>query len=212
MKKLISSVVVCSLAVCALASCGSKGDELVGKWSMKNLTANGIDDGGIIFTADGKGAIYEDTSSVFYFEDNGINFNGTTVSSEYITDSNDVVSVNIQGQELLTMKRMESKGTYYGTYTLTGGVLYDSIVKGMESRSNKKADDLNVTIDFSENHSEVLFNDLFTYKVKGSTIEVSGFSGLFSSKSEKASAKFKIDGDTLTIKDSNSEETLTRVK
>ena len=219
MKKIISSVTVCSLALCALASCGSSaksGDKLVGKWAMSDLsnTDQSVDGGGIIFTDDGKGSVYLDTSSLLHFESEGLNVGGTTLAKDYIKESGDTLTVDVMGNEMIGLKKLEAKEGYDGKYSLESGILYDSIVQGMEKQGNASFDkeNLNITIDFDGAKSEVVFNDLFTYTTKGKKLEVSGFAGFLNGDGDKATAEFKVDGDTLELKDSKSTETLTRVK
>lgn len=212
MKKIISSLTVCALAVCALASCGDNNTDIVGKWAMNTSQIQGVDGGGFIFSANGNGSVYEDTSSILYFTDNGLNLSGTIVESKYITSSGDLVSVDISGQQILSMTRLAfGSSRYDGKYTLDGGILYDTIVSGMAQQGGFSEDNLNITIEFEGNHSEVVFNDLFTYTVSGSKLTVDGFSGLLGGKDGKASSKFEISGDTLTLKGKNT-ETLTRVE
>ena len=219
MKKIISSVTVCSLALCALASCGSSaksGDKLVGKWAMSDLsnTDQSVDGGGIIFTDDGKGSVYLDTSSLLHFESEGLNVGGSVLAKDYIKESGDTLTVDVMGNEMIGLKKLEAKEGYDGKYSLESGILYDSIVQGMEKQGNASFDkeNLDITIDFDGAKSEVVFNDLFTYTTKGKKLEVSGFAGFLNGDGDKATAEFKVDGDTLELKDSKSTETLTRVK
>lgn len=218
MKKVITSITVCSLAVCALASCGSSaksGEKLVGKWAMSDLSnaGEGVEGGGIIFTEDGKGSVYLDTSSLLHFESEGLNVGGTVLAKDYIKESGDTLTVDVMGQEMIGLTKLETKDGYDGKYSLKSGILYDSIVQGMEKQGSIDESNLNITIDFDGSSSEVVFNDLFTYETKGKKLIVSGFSGFLNGgEGDKATAEFKVEGDTLELKDSKSTETLTRVK
>ena len=208
MKKVITSITVCSLAVCALASCGSSaksGEKIIGKWAMSDLsnTDQSVDGGGIIFTDGGKGSVYLDTSSLLHF------------AKDYIKEEGKTLKVDVMGQEMIGLTKLESGDGYDGKYSLDSGILYDSIVQGIEKQGDSSFDksNLDITIDFDGSKSEVVFNNLFTYETKGKKLTVSGFSGfLGSSNGKEATAEFKIDGDTLELKDSKSTETLTRVK
>ncbi|WP_294412036.1 hypothetical protein [uncultured Ruminococcus sp.] len=221
MKKVITSVTVCSLAVCALASCGSSAkksaDKIVGKWAMSDLsnTDQSVDGGGIIFTDGGKGSVYLDTSSLLHFESEGLNVGGTVLAKDYIKEEGKTLTVDVMGQEMIGLTKLESGEGYDGKYSLDSGILYDSIVQGMEKQGDSSFDksNLDITIDFDGSKSEVVFNNLFTYETKGKKLTVSGFSGFLSGGDGKeATAEFKVDGDTLELKDSKSTETLTRVK
>lgn len=218
MKKVITSITVCSLAVCALASCGSSaksGEKIVGKWAMSDLsnTDQSVDGGGIIFTEGGKGSVYLDTSSLLHFESEGLNVGGTVLAKDYIKESGDTLTVDVMGQEMIGLTKLEKGEGYDGKYSLDSGILYDSIVQGMENQGSFDEADLDITIDFDGDKSEVVFNDLFTYTTKGKKLTVSGFSGFLNGGDGKeATAEFKVDGDTLELKDSKSTETLTRVK
>ena len=220
MKKVITSITVCSLAVCALASCGSSaksGEKIVGKWAMSDLSnaGAGVEGGGIIFSDNGKGSVYLDTSSLLHFSDDGLVVSETTLSKDYIKESGDTLTVDVMGQEMIGLTKLESRTGYDGKYSLKSGILYDSIVQGMENQggSSFNKDDLDITIDFDGSKSEVVFNDLFTYTTSGKKLTVSGFSGfLDGGDGKEAKAEFKVDGDTLELKDAKSTETLTRVK
>ena len=221
MKKIITSITVCSLAVCALASCGSSaksGEQIVGKRAMSDLSSGeaSVDGGGIIFTDSGKGSVYLDTSSLLHFESEGLNVGGTVLAKDYIKEDGDTLTVDVMGQEMIGLTKLESRDGYDGKYSLKSGILYDSIVDGMEKQGGSSFDksNLDITIDFDGSKSEVVFNDLFTYTTKGKKLTVSGFSGFLKGGEDgkEATAEFSVDGDTLSLKDAKSTETLTRVK
>lgn len=228
MKKLVSSLLACTVVACSLFSCGSssesKSDEketkkkesaadlVVGKWAMTDLDAEGIDGGGIIFSAEGKGSIFEDTSSMLHFVDDGLNVGGTTLSTEYFKEEGDNLTIDVMGQEMLVMKKIEAKDGYDGKYSLNGGILYDSILSGLEGRGLDENTNINISINFDKENSEVVFNDLFSYSVDGSKMTISGFSGFLDSDKDEVSAEFTVVDDKLTIKDSDKETVLTKVK
>lgn len=228
MKKLVSSLLACTVVACSLFSCGSssesKSDEketkkkesaadlVVGKWAMTDLDAEGIDGGGIIFSAEGKGSIFEDTSSMLHFVDDGLNVGGTTLSTEYFKEEGDNLTIDVMGQEMLVMKKIEAKDGYDGKYSLNGGILYDSILSGLEGRGLDENTNIDISINFDKENSEVVFNDLFSYSVDGSKMTISGFSGFLDSDKDEVSAEFTVVDDKLTIKDSDKETVLTKVK
>lgn len=213
MKKIITSITVCALAVCSLASCSDNNNaDIVGKWAMDDASVlqGVIDEAGFIFSADGKGSLYENTSSIMHFTSSGLDLNGTVIGTEYISTTGDVVSIDISGQKLISMTRITYGDSQYdGKYTLDGGVMYDTMVSGMAKQGGISEESLNVTIEFNGSYSEVIFNDLFTYSVSGNKLITEGLSGFFDSEG-KAGVKFSISGDTLTLK-GKSTETLTRV-
>lgn len=230
MKKLVSSLLACTVVACSLFSCGSSSgsddknekkaskkeptaaDLIVGKWKMDGLDAQGIDSGGLMFTADGKGGIYEDTSSLLHFVDDGLNVGGTNISKEFFTEEGDKLTIDVSGQKMLVMTKIEAKDGYDGKYELNGGILFDSIKQGLEGKGLDENKELDININFDGENSEVVFNDLFTYTVDGSKLTVSGFSGFLDSDKDEVSADFTIEGDTLTIKDSEKETVLTRAE
>lgn len=230
MKKLVSSLLACTVVACSLFSCGSSSGSddkkekkeskkepkaaelLVGKWKMDDLNTQGIDSGGLMFTADGKGGIYEDTSSLLHFVDDGLNVGGTNISKEYFTEDGDKLTIDVSGQKMLVMTKLEAKDGYDGKYALNGGILFDSIKQGLEGKGLDENKALNININFEGEKSEVVFNDLFTYTVDGSKLTVAGFAGFLESDKDEVSADFTIDGDKLTIKDSEKETVLTRVE
>lgn len=231
MKKLVSSLLACTVVACSLFSCGSSSgsddknekkasskkepsaaDLIVGKWKMDDLNTQGIDSGGLMFTADGKGGIYEDTSSLLHFVDDGLNVGGTNISKDYFTEEGDKLTIDVSGQKMLIMTKLEAKDGYDGKYALNGGILFDSIKQGLEGKGLDENKALNININFEGEKSEVVFNDLFTYTVDGSKLTVAGFAGFLESDKDEVSADFTIDGDKLTIKDSEKETVLTRAE
>ena len=228
MKKLISSAAVCSIAMCMLASCGSKdsGDksekkakavDISGKWAMENTGNETVENGGIIFSEDGKGSIYADSSKIMYFTDDGLSVgmgdNMTVLSNEYFKQDGKTLTVDIMGNELLVITKLDDTEGYDGHYSLDGGTLYDGIIQGMSKDGEEEVpENVDITLDFDGTHSEVIFNDLFTYQAKGNKLTLSGYSGLMGMDEKEGTAEFKLDGDTLTITSSTKTETLTRVK
>ncbi len=225
MKKFISSIVLGALTVCSLFSCGDNSDNdggsgkpkkkeksensIVGKWKMDNLSAEGIESGGLIFSADGNGSIYEDSSALLHFQDDGLNVGGTVISKDYFTEEGDKLTIEISGQQMLDMKKVDVKDGYNGKYELTGGILYDTMTSSL---NNKGFGENNlITISFNDNKSEVVFENFFTYKVDGSKLIISGDASFLQSQGDEVKADFTIENDKLTIKDSNRDNVLTRV-
>lgn len=216
MKKLILSSAVCAIAVCSLASCSdnSKHDaNIIGKWAMDDtsMLQSGIDGFGMIFSEDGTGSIYEDISSIMHFTSDGINVGGTVFGDEFLSDSGDVISFDIGGQEFLSMKRVSfGNSRYDGVYTLTGGMLYDNMAAGMADESGVSKESLNVTLEFDGSHSELILNDVFTYTASGRVLSLKGAASIFGTD-EKGYLRYSISGDTLTTKGKQT-RTLTRVQ
>ena len=222
MKKLISYVMICVIALCSFAACGSKSKKkgietentasIVGKWAMNGFENSGVDGGGLIFGDNGKGGVFEDTSSIICFEGENVNIGGAVLAKDYISETDGVIKVEAEGRNFLDIKRVKSTGSGYdGTYTLQGGLLYDTIAKTIQEQSTSGMDAFDVTLNIAGETSQVVFNDVFTYDIKGDDISISGFSGLLSTDGSEATAKYTIDGDTLTLTDSKSTETLQRV-
>ena len=227
MKKLVSSLIACTVVACSLFSCTiykddsanakekktkepTSADLIVGKWKMDDINAEGIDGGGLIFSESGKGSIYEDTSSMLHFVDDGLNVGGTVLSTEYFTEEGDNLTINVNGQEILVMDKIEAKDGYDGKYSLNGGILYDSIISGLEGKGFTDNQNIDISIDFDGTNSEVVFNDLFSYSIEDSKITIEGFAGLFDSDKNEVSAEFTIEDDKLTIKDESRDTVLTR--
>ena len=228
MKKIISSAAVCSIAMCMLASCGSKdsGDkkektskavDLTGKWAMENKGNETVENGGIILTDDGKGSIYADSSKIMNFTDDGfavgMGDNMTVLSKDYFKEEGKTLTVDVMGNELLVITKLDDTEGYDGLYSLDGGTLYDGIIQGMSKGDEEDVpENVDITLDFDGTHSEVVFNDLFNYSVKGDKLTLTGYSGLMGLDAKEGTADFKLEGDTLTITSSTNTETLTRVK
>lgn len=205
MKKLISSFTVCALAVCSITSCmGSQklDTEIVGKWSSDDTSTlpSNIDGFGFIFSENGKGSVYEDISSIMHFTDSGLNVGGTIFGDEFLNASGDVISFDIADQKFLSMTRVSfGSSRYDGVYTLTGGMLYDTLAAGLADENDISMNNLNVTLEFDGDHSELILNDVFTYTANGRILSLEGMAGTLAA-GEKGYLRYDIDGDTLTTK------------
>jgi hypothetical protein len=228
MKKLVSSLIACTVVACSFFSCSSpiknddskknskkepsSADLIIGKWKLDDVNAEGIDSGGLLFSENGKGSIYENTSSLLHFADDGLNVGGTVLSTEYFNEEGDKLTIDVMGQQMLVMTKVEAKDGYDGKYSLDGGILYDSIVSGLEQKGFTEKQNIDISIDFDGDNSEVVFNDLFDYSIDGSKITIKGFSGFLNTDEDEVSAEFTVDEEKLTIKDSSKDTVLTREK
>jgi hypothetical protein len=218
MKKIVTSIAVCSLAVCAFVSCGSKSEgkkkaaDIVGKWALSGVDNQEVESAGLIFHEDGKGSMYEDSSSMFHFEDEGFSLGGSVISNDYVKEEGDTVTVDVMGEQILVMKKLGGNDGYYGKYTLEGGKLYDNFADSMKEETEKNGKPLDITLNFEGPHSELIFNDIFTYTIDDKKLNISGSSAIFNSDGSAMSGDYTINGDTLTITDSKKTDTLTRVK
>ena len=224
MKKTISSIAVCSLALCVLASCGkAKSDsdsskkskktaDITGKWSIDGLDNESIQNGGIIF-ADGKGSVYADSSKILHFDEEGFNVSGTVLSKDYYKEDGKKFTLDVMGQEMLVMTKLDDKEGYDGKYSLDGGLLYDGIIQGLSKEGEEEMpESVDITLEFDGDHSEVIFNNLFNYETKDDKITISGYSGMMDLSGDGGTAEYKIEGDTLTLTSSKKTQTFTRVK
>lgn len=220
MKKTISSIAVCSLALCVLTSCGSeksekkekKSADITGKWAIDDFENESIKNGGIIL-ADGKGSVYADSSEILHFEEDGFNVSGTVLSKEYYKEDGKKFTLDVMGQEMLIMTKLDDKEGYDGKYSLDGGLLYDGIIQGMSKGDDKELpESIDITLEFDGDHSEFVFNDLFDYSTEGDKLTISGYSALMDISGDGGSADYKIEGDTLTITGTSKTQTFTRVK
>ena len=217
MKKIITSIAVCSLALSALVSCGDKAgngkgkkdtQNIVGKWALNGVGNQEVESTGIIFYENGKGSMFEDSSSMFHFEDEGFYISGTVISNDYVVDEGENVTVDVNGEKLLVMKKVDVKDGHYGKYTLEGGKLYDNFAESMKQEDGKVLD---ITLNFDGPHSELVFDDIFTYTIDDKKLNVSGETSVFNSQGAVLSGDYSIDGDTLTITDAKNTNVLTRV-
>ena len=220
MKKAIRSALICSLALCSLASSSkkdksdkkaeSKTAAIVGRWSMNGTDGTGDDGYGLIFSADGKGSIYNDTSSTIHFTADGPDVGGTVISDKYIKEDGDNLTIDVNGNEMFIMKKLEGREGYDGKYALTGGMFYDRYLEQMKQKGgdNKTPD---IVMDFDGDKSEIIINDIFTYEIDDKNLTVSGFAGFLESNGEPIPAEYKIEGDTLSITDSKTTVTLKKV-
>ncbi|MBO4523721.1 MAG: hypothetical protein J5723_03470 [Ruminococcus sp.] len=218
MKKIVTSIAVCSLAVCAFVSCGSKSEgknkatSIVGKWALSGVDNQEVESAGLIFHENGNGSMYEDSSSMFHFEDEGFSVGGSVISNDYVKEEGDTVTVDVMGEKILVMKKLGNNEGYYGEYTLEGGKLYDNFAESMKEEAEKNGKPLDITLNFEGSHSELIFNNIFTYTIDDKKLNISGSSAIFNSDGSALSGDYTIKGDTLTITDSKKTDTLTRVK
>lgn len=210
MKKLISSITVCSLAICVMTSCAAMGEgdkKLLGSWKIDSISNSQGLTGGIKFEDNGKGALFVDSSSILYFEKDGLNVGGTVLAEDYFIKTDKTLSVTVSGQEMLKITKLDDQSGYDGLYSLDGGLLYDGIVQGMAGNNIDTSD---ITIDFDGTHSEVTFNNFFTYEANGKKLKLSDYSFL-ENDDKDGYLKYNIKGDTLTLKGKNMTETLTKI-
>ena len=224
MKKIISSIAVCSLAICALASCGSeksaksaKSGDIAGKWSIDSLENESIEQGGIIFN-DGKGSAYTDSSKMFHFNDEGLVIGSDddtatrTISKDLFKEEGKTLTIDLSGMELLIMNKLDETEGYNGTYSLDGGILYEQLSAQISGSEENTAEAVDITLIFNGDKSEMIFNDLFDYETKDGQLTLSGNSDVMGLSTDGNSAEYKIEGDKLTIITKNGTETFTRVK
>ena len=107
------------------------------------------------------------------------------------------------------MKKVDVKDGHYGTYTLEGGRLYDNFVESMKQDDGKLLD---ITLNFDGPHSELIFDDIFTYTIDDKNLNVSGATSVFNSQGAVLSGEYTIKDDKLTITDAKTTNVLTRVK
>jgi len=224
MKKIISSIAVCSLAICALASCGSekseksaKSADIAGKWSIDSLENESIEQGGIIFN-DGNGSAYTDSSKMFHFNDEGLVIGSDddtatrTISKDLFKEEGKTLTIDLSGMELLIMNKLDETEGYNGTYSLDGGILYEQLSAQISGSEENTAEAVDITLIFNGDKSEMIFNDLFDYETKDGQLTLSGNSDVMGLSTDGNSAEYKIEGDKLTIITKNGTETFTRVK
>lgn len=217
MKRTLCSIAACTLVLGALVSCGDKKGgkgkketpNIVGKWAMSGFENKDVESAGIIFHENGKGSMYEDASNMFHFEDEGFYISGSVISNDYVIDEGDNVTVDVNGEKLLSMKKVDVKDGHYGTYTLEGGRLYDNFVESMKQDDGKLLD---ITLNFDGPHSELIFDDIFTYTIDDKNLNVSGATSVFNSQGAVLSGEYTIKDDKLTITDAKTTNVLTRVK
>ena len=82
----------------------------------------------------------------------------------------------------------------------------------MKEEAEKNGKPLDITLNFEGSHSELIFNNIFTYTIDDKKLNISGSSAIFNSDGSALSGDYTINGDTLTITDSKKTDTLTRVK
>lgn len=224
MKKIISSIAVCSLAICALASCGSnksektsKSADITGKWSIDSLQNESVEHGGIIFK-DGKGSAYTDSSKMFHFNDEGLEIGSDDdtaskiISKEFFKEEGKTLTIDLSGVDLLVMNKLDEKEGYNGTYSLDGGLLYEQLSQQMSNGEEDTPNAVDITLIFDGDKSEMIFNDLFDYETKDGKLTLSGNSDIMGLSTDGNAVDYKIDGDKLTITTKDQSETFTRVK
>lgn len=218
MRKIVPLIAASALIICTLPSCSS-GGSIVGRWEMSELADSGIKVGGLEFKENGKGSMYMDTTEILHADGKkiqvGAGDDSFTFDEQYIDYDTTNLKIEISGQDMLTLERSSGKGSdssYDGEYKLLSGVLYDTIVSGIDE---KNGGDINVFITFDGSSSEVTFVDIFNYKASKGKLELSGYASFIGEDADgkPVTAEYEIEGDKLTVtNESGSPEVLTRVK
>ena len=186
-----------------------------GKWSMDEMVESdfNITSEGIVLTSDGKGSVYLDTTEELRFTSKGLCVGYTIIPESYITRDGDNIVVNFMGQEALNMTKIDGNEGSDGTYKLNKCVLYNKMITALSEQGKFDEGALSITIEFSGEESEAVYNDLFTFTTEGGNISFSGFTGFLKGEGSdtSVSAAYKIDGNKLTINTDNGASSFTKV-
>ena len=179
---------------------------IVGKW----LPDDEEDNEGIAFSEDGTVSLFFDASDSFVFRDDGLLYNDTLYPYEQIEMKDEWLTLKNEEKVLVEMKRLEKGDGYNGKYQLTGGEMYNGLLVVLLLMQMKDVSSVTCTAEFNGDKSELWLNNLFTYKVNGSTLEITMPVNAEAS-SENEAVEFSVDGNSLTIKSDDKETKLHRV-
>ncbi|WP_303825544.1 dockerin type I domain-containing protein [Ruminococcus flavefaciens] len=193
-------------AVTTTTTTTTASSSIVGKW----LPDDEEDNEGIAFSEDGNVSLFFDASDSFVFRDDGLLYNDTLYPYEQIEMKDEWLTLKNEEKVLVEMKRLEKGDGYNGKYQLTGGEMYNGLLVVLLLMQMKDVSSVTCTAEFNGAKSELWLNNLFTYKVNGSTLEITMPVNAEAS-SENEAVEFSVDGNSLTIKSDDKETKLHRV-
>lgn len=225
MKRLICIMLCCAMMTAASVSCGDDSEDsgsdskapgymnnddddeeaaqqLAGYWEIPDSSSEGLESVGLMFNEDGTGGIYEVFDDLIEVTDNTFKVGGQKISKSMIDFDGSKFVIKDGDDLMMDMTRIGGKddSTYVGKYRLTGGELYDVIVDGMETDMNIEDSSPNLTIEFKDNNTIFVFEDVIAYKLTGNNIVLSGQLGkLWGTDMQDKPLKWEIKGSKLTF-------------
>lgn len=198
------------------------GGDLTGMWRYSE------DDDETIymdFSADGKGSVYADLTSIMFFEKDGsfymegmefpkedVSFDGKTIkvsmSSDFLgleDDGNeDMAELLSSGVLVLERTGAADATTMDGEYRLAGGLFSSLLMEEYESNSDMAGMEMLCVIE-GENLGLKLDN-MFRYSTSGSELKIEGGGSDLFSDIEGESCQYSVSGDSLFIYVEDSDE------
>lgn len=220
MKKIASFLMASVLMICSFASCSLKKESVVGEWELKTLSDQDIKVGGIIFSENGKGSLYMDTSKILHTDGKSIIIGSGEQAVEFneslIEYDGKNLNLAVNGQDIASLEKSEGDGntdSYDGKYLVKSGVMHDTILGNLKEIEDKDA--VSVYIDLEGSSSTVTFADIFDYKTKNGKMEMTGYAYIFGDTEEgkPVTVDYKIKDDIMTVTSESGEpEELKRIK
>lgn len=165
-------------------------ESIVGMWSMEDdrVTA------GMNFIDDKNMSFWIDITEVMHFTANGdFIISGETIEPDFISYDGTTFSINVNGQDLLTMtKESSSSDSYDGEYKFVSGTMYDAVAL-------YEGADIYVIV----NGETILadYRNALTYKIDGNKISISGLDKIDYDENDTIDTTYEIKDGTLTLKD-----------
>ena len=187
-------------------------DSLPGQWALDGSKTEYIESTGFIFYDDGYGSFYEDTSKLFHFTDGGLFLMDGVIPDVFFDEHDEYLTIKYFNETLMEMKRIESRNGYDGKYELYGGKLYDTIINSVIDRRDVDTSSFYVVVDFDGDHSELMFDNCFTYRVEGNIVFIDDFANVFGLDGDQGYTTYSISGNKLTLSGNNNTRVYTRIK
>ncbi len=174
---------------------GVSDENIIGMWLSED------DDVvmGFNFNEDGNADIFMDMTELTHFTSDGKLFmDSETFESDCISYDGTVLAVTVNGQDAFTMtKESGSADGFDGIYTMTSGVIYDSLMTSVDESTE-------VFVIVSGESLYSGYRDMFKYSANDGTIKMTGLETIGIDKD--IVSQYEINGDVAVLHDFDGEE------
>lgn len=169
--------------------------------SIEGLWVSEEDLYGFVFENDLTGGVLADASSMIHFTSDGELFmSSITVAADSVNYDGTTLSVNVEGTDMLTMKRNDASDpdSFDGEYTFVSGAFYDGMVSSMSESFGISDGEASVYAIIEGEKMIVKFANLFTYTAEDGELTISGnFESL--GIPDDSTIEYKFSGDNLIL-------------
>ncbi|MDE5771394.1 MAG: hypothetical protein K2I06_07175 [Ruminococcus sp.] len=169
---------------------GVSYESIAGAWLMTM---------GFNFKEDGNADIFMDMTELTHFTSDGKLFMDDEIfESDCISYDGNVLAVTVNEQDAFTMtKESGSEDSFDGLYTMTSGVIYDSLMNSVDEST-----EVFVIVIGEKLYSG--YKNMFTYSENNGTVHMTGLETI--GIDEDIESQYEINGDILTLHDFDGEE------